>query len=248
MGLDLLTNSLPLAPTLAPVAAQTDLSPKQSFEAVSSFGFRFVQLSASQPGFRPRELDHSGRRDLLASLRRHELAISGVDLWIPISEFSNPERVDHAISAVSSTIRLAADLGRVPISLILPGDETIVGTVSEQAAHVGIELADHHLPIRTIEGIGLGIDPAAWLSQNLDPAAAALSNASQLVSARVCDLLTSGLRGPIGDPQEGRLNVLEYRVALASAGYSRAVVLDARQWRDVPQGLKQSKLDWERVE
>lgn len=248
MGSDLLTKLVPLAPTLAPLAAQSDQSPKQLFEAVSSLGFRFIQLSANQPGFRPRELDQSGRRDLLASLRRHELTISGVDLWIPIADFNNAARVDHAMSAVFGTVRFAADLGRVPVSLILPEDDKIVGTISERAAHDGVELADHRVPIRTSEGIGIGIDPAAWLSQNLDAAAAALSSASRLVSARVCDLFTSGLRGPIGDRQEGRLNVLEYQVALASAGYSRAVVLDARQWRDVPQGLQQSKLEWERAE
>ena len=38
-----------------------------------------VQLSAAQAGLRPRELDRSARRDLLATLRRRELAVAGID-------------------------------------------------------------------------------------------------------------------------------------------------------------------------
>ena len=210
-------------------------------------GFRFVQLSASQPGFRPRELDQSSRRDLLASLRRSELTISGLDLWIPVADYSDSARVDRAIESTLSAIRLAADLGRLALSLVLPDDAKVVSAIAARASHDGIELADHRAPAGNYDGVGAGIDPAAWLAQNLDPAAAVASNSKRLVSARLCDLLTSGLRGPIGDRQEGRLDVPGYRVALDVAGYLRPVVVDARQWRDVGQGLRQTRLEWEGI-
>jgi hypothetical protein len=46
-------------------------------------GFRSVQLSAAQPGLRPRELDRSGRRDLLARLSRLQMPAAGLESGWP---------------------------------------------------------------------------------------------------------------------------------------------------------------------
>ena len=48
-----------LAPTLAALGDR----PRTAIDRLAGLGFRAVQLSASQPGLRPRELDRSGRRD-----------------------------------------------------------------------------------------------------------------------------------------------------------------------------------------
>ena len=74
---------LPLAPTLAPLGEQ----PRAALARLSKLGFRHVQLDATQPGLRPRELDRSARRHLAATLRRPEDSPIGVDLWVPASHF-----------------------------------------------------------------------------------------------------------------------------------------------------------------
>ena len=247
-----LSQILQLAPTLSPLVAAGDLSVREAFERIAELGFRFVQLNAAQGGLRPRELDHSARRDLLATLRRRELMVAGIDAWIPISHFGDPARVDHAVAALRGAIELASDLGRVPVSVSLPQDPAIISTLVEHASHHGVRLADHHVPPRDsssfagMDGLGIGIDPAAYLSQNLDPAAAIHGHASRLVSARVSDLLSSGLRAPLGDREEGRLDVTAYQVALSIAGYSAPVVADARQWPDPWGGLERTSQIWRR--
>lgn len=237
---------LPLAPTLAPLGEQ----PRAALARLSQLGFRHVQLGANQPGLRPRELDRSARRDLAATLRRHEVSASGVDLWVPTSHFFEPARADRAVAAVLEAIELAGSLGRCPVSLNLPAAEacadqgSVIETIAERAAHHGVEIADHAVGAGRWAELGVGIDPAAWLSQDKDPAAGMIAEAERLVSVRLCDLLSSGLRGPIGDPQEGRLDVLEYKVAISVCGYTRPVVVDARQWSDPWAGLEQTGEAW----
>src|SRR5688572_964638 len=103
------TNRLPLAPTLAPLL-DGDTPFRVAFDRLRSMEFRSVQLSATHPGLRPRELDKSARRDLLATLRRNELEPSGIHLWIPSADFDDPKKADRALSAALNTIELAVDM------------------------------------------------------------------------------------------------------------------------------------------
>ncbi len=228
---------------------------RAALDRLSAAGFRFVQLSATQAGLRPRELDQSARRDLLATLRRRELTLAGLDVWIPPAHFSDPLHCDRAVAAVNLAIELAADLGRCPISFSLPNREggaapesplpAVIQSIAAHAQRFGVELADHAFPVNQNEsGVGLGIDPAAWLSHGADPASVA--NLGNILSARLCDLLTSGMRGPIGG-RDGRLDTLAYKVALSIGGYARSVVLDARQWIDPWKGISQSQTEWASV-
>jgi sugar phosphate isomerase/epimerase len=248
------SSSLELAVTIAPLPTP----PRQAFDRLREMGFRHVQLSATQPGLRPRELDRSARRDLLAVLRRRELSVSGVDLWIGPGDFLNPAKVDRAVAAVIEAIELAADLGRCPVSLTLPGREAdsdrekpalepVMAALIKAAQSRDVPLADHAIPVVEREYIGVGIDPAAWLARDEDPASAVSRHADRLVSLRLCDLLTSGLRGPIGDEQEGRLDVLAYKVAAGLANALRPVVVDVRQWTDPWAGLKQTLEMWRKA-
>ena len=61
-----------------------------ALERLAAAGVRRVQLSASQVTLRPRELDRSGRRDLLILLRRLELSAGGLDAWVPTARLNTP--------------------------------------------------------------------------------------------------------------------------------------------------------------
>ncbi len=150
---------LPLAPTLGPLGDQ----PRAALDRLAAMGFRYVQLSATQSGLRPRDLDRSARRDLLVRLRRLEMQVSGLDLWIPPAHFLDPALVDRAVDAVRAALELAGDLQRCPISLELPrplDDESlgpVIETIAELALRVGVELADHAAPDATADQLAGGL-------------------------------------------------------------------------------------------
>ena len=236
---------LALAPTCEPLV----MPPRRAFDRLNAMGIRWVQLSATQRGMRPRELDQSARRDLLATLRRRELSVSGVDAWIPATHYADEQHSDRAAAAIMATIDLAGDLGRCPVSVTWPaeGAEEVIELAATRAEHVGVPIADHAVPVSPhtdYEPIGIGIDPAAWLSNGDDPSNIVSRYANRLVSARLCDLLTTGMRGPVGQ-SDGRLDPLAYKVALSVAGYERPVVVDARAWVDVWTGLEQTARIWQ---
>jgi hypothetical protein len=98
-------------------------------------------------------LDGAARRALKALLRRIELTPSGVDLWIPSGHFADPARSDRAVAAVSETVELAAELGRVPVSFNLPSiaseDADLRDVVESMLGHAdrhGIDLVDCATP------------------------------------------------------------------------------------------------------
>ena len=235
--------SLCLAPTLADLGADA----RRGLDRLARDGFRAVQLSAGQPGLRPRELDQSARRDLVATLRRRELSAAGLDLWIPAEHFIDAATADRAVTVAVATIELAGDLGRLPVSLTLPGDEgagvEVIDALVARATARGVPLADHARPGCGRDTVGLGVDPVAWLVDGDDPALLGASTGRRLVSARLADLSADGLRRPPGAPG-GRLDVTAYRVALTVAGYGRPVVLDLRQWADPMVGLGPARAVW----
>lgn len=237
-----------LAATIAPLG----LPPREGLAAARSLGARAVQVSATQPGLRPRELGQAARRDLLATLRRMELILAGLDLWIPAAHFASPAEVDRAVDAATAAIELAADLGRVPVSVSLPPRgqglaEAAAQTLARHAEQFGVEIADHAAVIEPRPGIGAGIDPAVLLAAGIDPATAVASVAGaggRLVTARLVDFTTGAMRAPLGEP-DGRLDVVSYRAALDVAGYARPVVIDARLWRDVRGGIARTMQLWQ---
>lgn len=212
-----------LAPTLEALGDQ----PRSALDRLARMGFRSVQLSATQPGLRPRELDRSGRRDLATRLRRLRMPAAGLDLWVPTGHFLDPARVDRAMAAVGAAIALAGDLGRCPVCLALPGTEVeqpgppIVEAIGEQALRFGVRVADHAVPpgaAASTPSIGAGIDPEAWLGRDQDPAAAVREHARDLVSVRLCD-----------DP---RFDSDAFRQALAGCAYRGPIVVDLPEWAD----------------
>ena len=81
---------------------------------------------------------------------------------------------------------------------------------------------------KSIEGLGIGIDPPAWLVAGLD----CLDVVGRGVSAlRLADLSRDGMRVPIGDP-DGRLDADVLLATARTARFEGVPVIDARRWID----------------
>lgn len=229
----------PLSLALAALRGANNVAhPRQHLEWAAAGGFRSVTLDAATPGFRPRELDRSGRRDLAALLRRLELGLMGVDLWIPPTHFGDPEHAERAVEATLAAIDLTADLaglneGQRVLSLSLPRDReqasAAIGTIAGHADSRSVEIADHTWPpveSGAAESVRVGLDPAVLLLAGDNPAKAAARTGDRLAVARLSDASDIGRVAPGG--RDGRLNDLAYVIALETAKYHRPVVLDAR--------------------
>ena len=237
-------------------------------------------MNAADPATRPRDLGPSARRDLAATLARHELACAGIDLFIPPAHFSDPAQQSRAFDAVIAAIGLGADLDRAPITLPLPDDlasglrQAIASEAERLGVHILIapKLETAKVGVNTGAGTAAAVsssatptpaqtlerpieppfagfvDCAAVLAAQLSPEALVSSLGDRLGAVRVVDLLRSGLRGPILEPRESRLDALSLRLAIDLSPASRSGrpigVVDARQWVDVRGGIERSILRW----
>jgi sugar phosphate isomerase/epimerase len=221
----------------------------------SRSGLRGVQWGATEPGARPRDLGPSARRELRALLSRFELQCSGVDALVPPAHFSDPANVDRAVEAVAAACGLAADLGHAPVTVRLPEPDPASSTrkdaiaaIERAAERVGVVVAD-------LSGgagarwppVGAAIDPAACLAAGADPVAAVAGAGARVAAVRVVDLSRDGVRGPVGDPRSGRVDVLAYRIAVESTGFGGMPVIDCRGWREPAAGVLASALAWARA-
>ena len=242
-----------------------------AFRQVGRLGYRSVAWPAMTPGLRPRDLDATARRGIASELRRHELTLASVDLWIPPGHFLDPEHLDRAVTAVEAAVAFAGDLARHAaldpgsagrrrpiVSTLLPSEperraagrrgEELAQAIAALAAageRAGIAIADH-APESSVNPSPLasGVDPAACLAAGRDPAATVLAAGRRLAAARLVDLFRSGLRGAIGEPGEARLDIVGYRVALDVIEFRGATIVDSRQWRDPSGGLAVSLERW----
>ncbi|MFM9996692.1 MAG: sugar phosphate isomerase/epimerase family protein [Phycisphaerales bacterium] len=237
----------PLSVSLAGLDREADrpwsAGARAAIEWAAELGFRRVQLDATAPGVRPRELDRSGRRDLAALLRRLGLSLSGIDLLIPSADFADPARGELAMSATLGAIEMAAEMATLAgqagggrVSIVLPANarEETLAAVRDQASACGVLVADLALPPRETshEGdpIGVGLDPAALLLSGADPAAAASRGGRRIVAARLTDADAAARVAP--GSRGGRLDRLAYVAALEAAGYRGPLVLDLRGLKD----------------
>ncbi len=256
----------PVAVTLAPLAPD----PRHGLEVASTLPVRGVQVSASQPGTRPRDLDRSGRRDLLAAARRRELEIVGIDVWVPSDRLLEGATIDDAVGQLIEAVELAADLGRVAVSTRFPleGVDDAISTVVAVAGRLGVAVIDHAVPPRgrvtrsrpgdaapsgrlivpgaveagapaplvtpAVEGLGVGVDPPAWLVAGLD----LLEAAGQGIDAlRLADLTTDGMRVPPGDA-DGRVDPATLVAIARTGGFEGCPLIDARRWSHPVEGVR----------
>ena len=270
-----------LAVTIHPLSTTDEpLAVREAIAWVAGLGYRGAQLNAADPATRPRDLGPSARRDLAATLARHELVCAGIDLFIPPAHFHDAAQQSRAFDAVIAAIGLGADLDRAPITLPLPDDlaSGLRQAIASEAERLGVQIliapkleaakvgvntgagtaaavssSATPTPAQTLERpieppFAAFVDCAAVLAAQLSPEALVSSLGDRLGAVRVVDLLRSGLRGPILEPRESRLDALSLRLAIDLSPASRSGrpigVVDARQWVDVRGGIERSILRW----
>ena len=229
-----------LAPTVAALTRAGDGTVAGALQWLTGARFTAVQLDATLPGIRPRELGPRARRDLVALAARRDIRLGGVDLMLPRGHYTDPVHQDRAMGATLAGIELAADLGRLPLSLTLPADglpDDLRSALVTAADGHGIRLAVHaedqlDALVAWVEqvdlpALGIGLDPAGLLARSEDAAEAAQRLGRRLAVGRLCDLsMPSATRRTVGD---GDLDVAAYRVALDLApARTGPVVLDLR--------------------
>ena len=219
-------SDLTLAPTLGDLVRHDGLTVQLGLHQLAAAGFTCVQLDATLPDIRPRELDRRGRRDLAALLNRRSLRLAGIDLFLPQSHYLQSDHQDRAMHATLRAIEMAADLGRVALSIALPFarmDGDLTATLAEAVDRCGIRMAVHAEDqldgllkwLRQVDlpAIGAGIDPASLLARGLDPVATAHQLGGFLTVARISDVKAANLptRCLAG---QGQLQLSSYRIAV----------------------------------
>lgn len=266
-------SDLSLAPTLRPIVKQTDGTVKTALARISEAEFRSVQLDATLPGIRARDLSQRDRRDLISVAMRQNITLGGIDFFIPRKHFRDPAHLDRAMTATISTIQLAAELGRVPVSLSLP-----VKAMSSDARQALVECADGHgvtLAIHAedqldallewIESVdlpclGAAIDPTALLAQSKNPSETIHKISKQLRVARLADVLgtdagtddeddePSALPGVRCDVGDGDLDVVGYRLAVdLCIARTGPVVLDLRGLENPLLSARHALAQWKKA-
>jgi hypothetical protein len=227
----------PLAPTVA------ELGPDLRTEIVwlARSGFAAVQLSASGAnGLRPREMSVSAKRDLEVTLRRAELHVTGIDLWIPPIHYTDAATIERAIDAVSEACKLAGGLGRCPVSIQLPESQVEQSTLD--ALRMAGEAVAVPIAVASTGDVPAGfiacIDPASWLEQELDPVPAAANAAA---AVRLSDLFEGRRSVPTAN---GSLDLMAYRAACEVASPERGVVADVRFLADPRTALGEMHRVW----
>lgn len=232
-------------------------SPRQLIERLSGDGWRGVQLDARAVGMRPHELGASARRDLASVLRRRQLALTGLDLWLPPEAYSDPAHQHRAVERTAECIQLAAELGACPVCMVLPSIEaegnleSALEAIIKMAEESGVRIADFGSAVSgTRDGShahGLGLDPAGLLACGTDPVAAVHAWGTDLAAARLVDLSPEGMRVPPPHAGNGRLDLLAYKVALGLSNEIDGVVVDVRQCPEPLNGLQQARSAWESI-
>ena len=249
--------------TIAALAAD----PRLALEAASTLGIRGAQLSGRQRGTRAKDLDGSGRRDLAAAARRLELQLTGIDFWIKGDELLDPSTVDRGVGELIATVRLAADLGGLPVSVRLPDaiEGSLVEAVLAAAERVGVDVVDHAAPPRGGTGrrvdastnhgglvvpgaveknlVESGVAGLESLLVGIDPPAWSMANLDVLEGAGrgIASLRLADLSADgMRVPVGGPERRFDPRALLAVArtgGFEGMPIIDARRWTDVPAGI-----------
>lgn len=254
-----------LAPTLAPLVPAAAGTVQGALRLVAEAGLGAVQLDATLRGIRPRELDQRARRDLVATVARAGLSLAGLDFFVPRRHFTDAAHVDRAMTAAIGAIQLAADLGRLPVSLGLP-----VRDLAEDARAALVEAADGHGVVLAVHAedqldallpwvdavdlpvLGVGFDPAVALARKADPQALAASLGKRLRVARLADWSSEaddatdgaavGARCVVG---QGELDVMPYRMTVdLASGRTGPIVLDLRQMRSPVRAMHEAVKQW----
>lgn len=234
------------------------MPPREGLAWLSSIGIRATAFSATDPLTRPRDLDRSARRDLVAIMSRLELRCACVDCFLPTAHFLDAAQVDRATAAAIDAIEFAAEIatlegriggGTVVLSVPTTKDklaqdalDAISATAQHQGVHVAVPTCDASL---VFQPFLVALDPAQILANNQDPLTIALASSRRIGAVRIVDLLRSGSRGPIGEPQEAQLDCRGFASGCRAAGFEGEFVVDLRQWHDPRGGLLATLSRWQ---
>jgi sugar phosphate isomerase/epimerase len=250
-------SDLSLAPTITPLVSAAGGGVRKAMSMLAAEDFHAVQLDAALRGIRPRELSRTGRRDLTTAAARAGIRLAGIDLFVPRKHLLSDEHVDRAVSAIVEAVQLAGDLGRIPLSLLLPLEEMAeeaVSAILEAADGHGVPLAIHAerdindaaqwLGRLNYPSVGLGLDPATLLLQGGDAVEIVQKHGTCLASARLSDADSDlGQRTVVG---RGDLDVSGYRIGVDLATRRVGpVVLDLRSLQDPLAALREGGEAWE---
>jgi sugar phosphate isomerase/epimerase len=254
-------SDLTLAPTIG-VLLRGGASLSAALAKLGPLGLRAVQLDATVPGLRPRDLNHAARRDLAAILSRASFRAGGIDFLIPREHYTHAGHVDRAMEAALGAIRLAADLGRLPVSLELPAealDAPVARSLIEAADGHGVALVVHAsestdrlrawVDAVDLPALGAGVDPAAEMVMGRNPVDQVNRWGVRLRGARLSDgPLGAGLGPTRRVLGQGALDVASYRVALDLCGsLAGPVVLDLQGLVDPLGAAGAAAAVWERA-
>ena len=226
-----------LAATIA--GLPPSISARDAIQAVSAAGYQAISLDAAHPELRPRHLDRSARRDLAGLLRRLELKLETIDLWINPDDFNNPARSDRALAAAIDAIAFAAELTPLVdpstpvLAMTLPNTDARAELLAAAAA-VGVFIAD--FAPRSPETIAdmpdssphmLGIDPAAHFLRG-----GTMSSLESLIFSakdRIANArLTDAANAARVLPSNGSLDPLRYAIALHTSAHVGRLTVDTR--------------------
>lgn len=210
---------------------------------------RGITLDAGRPDCRARELGRSARRDLGAMLRRTELEVSGIDLFIPPEHFTDSARCERAFETVQQTAMLAVELARLVggrsrpvVALTLPSsmpdhDRNTLGAIFEKYGAVGAD----HTPGAPAHStwLGTGIDPAAQFLAGADPVKA--TTEPGVTALRLTNLNATG-RCAV-NAEGGRLDLLAYTAATLT-GDLRWITADTRGLAEPQRGVHAAVKAW----
>lgn len=214
-------------------------------------------MSATDPRTRPRDFDRSARRDLVAVMQRFELRCACIDCFVPSAHFLDPAHVDRVTAAAVDAIELAAEIASIEghvgggiVVLSAPAKPEGVACFAIDAIRAS---AEHHgvcvaIPATDPASIAspffVALDPAQILANSGDPQTVALAANGRIGAVRIVDLLRSGSRGPIHEPQESQLDCRGFVIGCRAAGFARDFVVDLRQWIEPERGLLATLQRW----
>jgi len=184
-------------------------------------------------------------------LRRTELELAGIDLWIPAEHFVDDEKSGRAMETLQQTVVLATELARLAggrsrplVSVTLPAampdsDRRSINGLGERH---GALIADHTPDApegmgSDVAGLVIGVDPASCLMGGVDPEQRVrLSGAIRLTDANPSGRCVVGSAGC-------RLDLTAYAGACLTSG-QRWIVTDAWGIEDGDKAIGTAVATW----
>ncbi len=228
-----------------------DRSTRSMISQIHSMRSRGIALDGSAPDCLARELTRSARRDLASTLRRNELDLTGLDLWIPPEHFVDQSTVQRAMDALNQAAELSSELAQLVggrsrpiVSVILPKELPAIerSSIGSSAQRVGALIVDHQPEIENpIPGIRIGIDPSMILLDGRSPGKAITQAGPDLGAVRLNDMNAMG-RCAIGAPGS-KLDLKGFAGALLVSG-QEWITLDVREIPDPQLACQKAQHAW----